>query len=600
MEQRIRFCTSKDGTRIAYSTIGSGPPLVKAATWLGHLQFDFDSPVLRHWSRDLARYHSFTRYDDRGCGLSDRDVESSTFENWVEDLEAVVDSLGLEKFALLGLSHGGALSIAYTARHPERVSHLILYGASALGRANARSSMRDLEELNAMLTLTRIGWGTGNPAYEQFFTSIFMPDGKAEERHWFTELQKKSTTPENAVRFIKEFLQINVQDLLPKITVPTLILHSRGDLVLPFDDGRDLATRIPHSHFVPLNSRNHILMEDEEAWKEFLVETRKFLGVSDQPRGGRDDYRSEILAQELVSLLEHTSEIELSKYRVVGSYTRYDEKTRNALKDLKQKIVGGLQSSNVSKHENYLIWARPGRGKTFFVNQVTETLTYPRPRIEKTPGSFELNHCKVEFVQLNLAEDEEPDARSILSTSEKSDKPYLLFVDEVDGKSDSSWPYETLLPYLDSSKTIPRVFVLAGSSGDSMAEMKSLIASRPKGADLISRIPDSNQFEIPSMTLGDKILVTLASLRRAGHDTGRDVAEVEKLALYYVAKNEGLDSARQLREFALRCLERMPIEEDRLKFDHLFAPGDQANKEFWLGARTVVPQLFNSYLAVRD
>jgi len=518
----------------------------------------------------------------------------------VEDLEAVVDSLGLEKFALLGLSHGGALSIAYTARHPERVSHLILYGASALGRANARSSMRDLEELNAMLTLTRIGWGTGNPAYEQFFTSIFMPDGKAEERHWFTELQKKSTTPENAVRFIKEFLQINVQDLLPKITVPTLILHSRGDLVLPFDDGRDLATRIPHSHFVPLNSRNHILMEDEEAWKEFLVETRKFLGVSDQPRGGRDDYRSEILAQELVSLLEHTSEIELSKYRVVGSYTRYDEKTRNALKDLKQKIVGGLQSSNVSKHENYLIWARPGRGKTFFVNQVTETLTYPRPRIEKTPGSFELNHCKVEFVQLNLAEDEEPDARSILSTSEKSDKPYLLFVDEVDGKSDSSWPYETLLPYLDSSKTIPRVFVLAGSSGDSMAEMKSLIASRPKGADLISRIPDSNQFEIPSMTLGDKILVTLASLRRAGHDTGRDVAEVEKLALYYVAKNEGLDSARQLREFALRCLERMPIEEDRLKFDHLFAPGDQANKEFWLGARTVVPQLFNSYLAVRD
>src|SRR5438552_11168871 len=163
---------------------------------------------------------------DRGCGLSDRDVESSTFENWVEDLEAVVDTLGLEKFALLGLSHGGALSIAYAARHPERVTHLILYGASALGRAKARSSMRDLEELNAMLTLTRVGWGTGNPAYEQFFTSIFMPDGKAEERHWFTELQKKSTTPENAVRFIKEFLQINVQDLLPKITVPTLILHS--------------------------------------------------------------------------------------------------------------------------------------------------------------------------------------------------------------------------------------------------------------------------------------------------------------------------------------------------------------------------------------
>ena len=548
----------------------------------------------------MSKYHSYTRYDDRGCGLSDRDVESSTFENWVEDLEAVVDSLGLEKFALLGLSHGGALSIAYTARHPERVSHLILYGASALGRAKARSSMRDLEELNAMLTLTRIGWGTGNPAYEQFFTSIFMPDGKAEERHWFTELQKKSTTPENAVRFIKEFLQINVQDLLPKITVPTLILHSRGDLVLPFDDGRDLATRIPHSHFVPLNSRNHILMEDEEAWKEFVVETRKFLGVSEQARVDPEDDQSITQAKELVSLLERTSEIELSKYRVVGSYTRFDENTRNSLKDLKQKIVRGLQTSNVSKHENYLIWARPGSGKTFFVNQVTETLSRPRPETERNQIFSEMNRRNVEYVQLNLAEVEESEARSILSTTEKSDRPYLFFVDEVDSKSDRSWPYVMLLPHLDSSKTIPRVFVLAGSSGDSMAEMKSLIASRPKGADLISRIPESNQFEIPYMTLGDKILVTLASLRRAGRDTGRDVAEVEKLALYYVAKNEGLDSARQLREFALRCLERMPSEEDRLKFDHLFAPGDQANKEFWFGARNAVPQLIDSYLAVRD
>ena len=517
----------------------------------------------------------------------------------MEDLEAVVDSLGLKKFALLGLSHGGALSIAYAVRHPERVSHLILYGASALGRAKAPSSMRDLEELNAMLTLTRVGWGKGNPAYEQLFTSLFMPDGKAEERRWFTELQKKSTSPENAVRFIKEFLQTDVQDLLPRISVPTLILHSKGDLVLPFADGRNLATLIPHAHFVPLNSRNHILMEDEEAWKEFLAETRKFLGVSEQSRVDHAHYRSSMQAQELVSLLERTSEIELSKYRVVGSYTRYDEKTRNALKDLKQKIVGGLQSSTVSKHENYLIWARPGSGKTFFVNQVTETLAHPMPKGE-TQRSSERNGGNVEYVQLNLAEVDESEARSILSTAEKSDKPHLLFIDEVDGKSSKSWPYETLLPYLDSSSVTPRVFVLAGSFGDGIAEMKSLMASRPKGADLISRVPDANQFGIPSMTLGDKILVTLASLRLAGRDAGRDIAEVEKLALYYVATNDGLDSARQLREFALRCLERMPPEEDRLKFDHLFAPGDQANKEFWLGARTAAPQLIDSYLALRD
>jgi pimeloyl-ACP methyl ester carboxylesterase len=179
------------------------------------------------------------------------------------------------------MSHGGALSIDYTARHPERVSHLILYGSSALGRAKTEVSMSDLEELNAMLTLTRVGWGTGNPAYQQLFTSMFMPDGKAEEMRWFSELQKKSTSPENAVRFIQEFVQIDVQGQLSKIGVPTLVIHSRGDLVLPFQHGRELAARIKNAHFVQLNSRNHILTEDEEAWKEFLTETRRFLGIGD-------------------------------------------------------------------------------------------------------------------------------------------------------------------------------------------------------------------------------------------------------------------------------------------------------------------------------
>ena len=281
MEQRIRFCTTKDGVRLAYSMLGHGPPLVKAANWLGHLQFDLDSPIFRHWTRELSRYNEYVRYDDRGCGLSDRVVKSSTFQDWVHDLETVVDSAGLDKFALLGISQGGAVSIAYAARHPHRVSHLILYGASALGWSKIHSSPAEQEEGNAMLTLTRAGWGKDNPAYRQLFTSLFVPGGTAEQASWFNELQRKSTSPENAVRFLMEFAQIDVLDQLAKVSAPTLIIHTRGDLVNRFEDGRDLATLIRGAHFIPLESKNHILLEDEPAWKDFLVETRRFLGVKE-------------------------------------------------------------------------------------------------------------------------------------------------------------------------------------------------------------------------------------------------------------------------------------------------------------------------------
>jgi pimeloyl-ACP methyl ester carboxylesterase len=255
--------------------------LVKAANWLGHLQFDLESPIFRHWTRELSRYNEYVRYDDRGCGLSDRDVKSSTFQDWVDDLESIVDSAGLEKFALLGISQGGAVSIAYAARHPGRVSHLILYGASALGWSKIHTSPAEQEEGIAMLTLTRAGWGKDNPAYRQIFTSLFVPGGTPEQASWFNELMRKSTSPETAVRYLMEFAQIDVLDQLDKVSAPTLVIHTRGDQVNRFEDGRDLATLIRGAHFIPLESKNHILLEDEPAWKDFLAETRRFLGVKE-------------------------------------------------------------------------------------------------------------------------------------------------------------------------------------------------------------------------------------------------------------------------------------------------------------------------------
>ncbi len=279
MDQEIRFCTTPDGVRIAYSTMGHGPPLVKVANWLSHLEHDQRSPVWRHWLRELSRDHLYVRYDERGCGLSDWDVENFSFDGWVTDLEAVVVALGIERFAMLGLSQGGSVAIAYAARHPERVSHLILCGTYVRGWAKRKLPPDYLAEQEALITLTQQGWGRDSPAYRQVFTGLLVPDADEEQLHWFNELQRVSTSPENAVKFQREFGQIDVADLQPKLTVPTLVLHARGDARVAFEEGRVIAASIPGSRFVPLDSRNHLLLEHEPAWVNFLTEVRSFLGV---------------------------------------------------------------------------------------------------------------------------------------------------------------------------------------------------------------------------------------------------------------------------------------------------------------------------------
>jgi pimeloyl-ACP methyl ester carboxylesterase len=197
MEQQIRFCTTDDGVRLAYAQTGKGPPLVKVSNWLSHLERDWGSPVWRHWLAELSRDHTFIRYDERGCGLSDWDVPELSFEAWVRDLETVVNAVGVERFPLLGISQGAAIAIAYTVRHPERVSHLVLYGGYARGVLKRILTHQQREEAQTMVKLAELGWGKENPAFRQFFTTQFIPDGTAAQHQWFNELERVSTSPQN-------------------------------------------------------------------------------------------------------------------------------------------------------------------------------------------------------------------------------------------------------------------------------------------------------------------------------------------------------------------------------------------------------------------
>jgi DNA-binding SARP family transcriptional activator/pimeloyl-ACP methyl ester carboxylesterase len=272
----IQFCRAADGVRIAYATVGNGPPLVRASHWLGHLEFERQSPVWRHWTAEFSRQHTFIRHDDRGNGLSDWDVADLSFEDFVCDQEAVVDALELDRFPLIGSSKGGATAIAYAVRHPERVSHLILLGAIVLGWRR-RGDPSEVARGEAMLTMIRDGWSQDNPAYRQIFATRFMPDAGPEQYQWFDELQRITCSAKNAERFWRLNGDIDVVALLPEVRVPTLVMHLRNDGSVPFEQGRLTASQIPGARFVALEGRNHIILPHEPAWQQFVTELRGFL-----------------------------------------------------------------------------------------------------------------------------------------------------------------------------------------------------------------------------------------------------------------------------------------------------------------------------------
>jgi pimeloyl-ACP methyl ester carboxylesterase/DNA-binding CsgD family transcriptional regulator len=282
--QQIRFARSQDGVRLAYASSGSGSPVViKAATWLSHLEHDWHSPVWSHLVRELSQGARFVRYDERGCGLSDWHVTDLSFQSWIHDLECVVESVAADRFTLLGISQGAAVAIAYAVRHPDRVSRLILHGGYARGRIVRSSSDDAREEAEMMCRLAQLGWGKQDPSFRQFFTTQFIPGGTPEQHEWFNEMERLSTSPENAARFMREFNHIDVTQLLSQVRCPTLVLHSVHDVRVPFEEGRLLATSIQNAKFVPIDSRNHLLLGHEPGWQRWLDEVRQFLREDSAP-----------------------------------------------------------------------------------------------------------------------------------------------------------------------------------------------------------------------------------------------------------------------------------------------------------------------------
>jgi pimeloyl-ACP methyl ester carboxylesterase/DNA-binding winged helix-turn-helix (wHTH) protein len=277
LEQVIRFCTTSDGVRLAYATVGHGRPLVRAAHWITHLDYDWHSPVWRHWLEGLANGRTLVRYDERGCGLSDHDIEEWSFDAFVHDLETVVDEIGLERFPLLGVSQGGPVAIAYADRHPERVSRLVLIGSYAQGRRRRARTEEERREADLQVEIARVGWGRDDPTFRRFFTSSFIPDASPELWDAFAELLRRTTPAENAAQLLATWAEIDVTEAARRIEVPTLILHARDELRVPFEEARQLAALIPGSRLVPLDSRDHLLRPDDPAWGRFLDEVDAFL-----------------------------------------------------------------------------------------------------------------------------------------------------------------------------------------------------------------------------------------------------------------------------------------------------------------------------------
>lgn len=278
--QSVGFFRAPDGARIAYATSGDGPVVVKTANWLSHLEFDWRSPVWRHWLEFLSARACLLRYDERGNGLSDHDLADLSFDRWVEDLEGLVEHLGLGRFTLLGLSQGGAVAIEYAARHPEKVERLVLCGAFARGWARHDNELV-LRRWRALIELVESGWGADNPAYRQLFTTLFVPDADEEQVRWFNELQRNAARPQIAARLIEAIGNIDVVASLAQVRAPTLVMHARDDACVSREEGRRIASAIEGARFVLLDSRNHALLAADPAWRRFKEEFSAFFGADD-------------------------------------------------------------------------------------------------------------------------------------------------------------------------------------------------------------------------------------------------------------------------------------------------------------------------------
>ena len=286
LRQHVRYATASDGSRLAWAEAGQGPVLVKAANWLTHLEYEWQSPVWKHWLQFFSAHCRFVRYDERGNGMSAWNLGTLSIDQWTDDLETIIDAAQPEgPVTLMGISQGAAACIHYALRHPERVARLIFYGAYTHG-ALKRGAPDGEVKYQAMVELARVAWGADNPTFRQVFTSRFFPGGTHEQIQWFNDLCLKTTTGDIASRLFAARAQIDIPaSALAAIRVPTLVLHGRGDEVVPIDEGRLIASTIPGAEFVELDSRNHILLEHEPAWERFKEAVLSFLQQTEQPAG---------------------------------------------------------------------------------------------------------------------------------------------------------------------------------------------------------------------------------------------------------------------------------------------------------------------------
>lgn len=331
--QTVRFLRTSDGLQLAWAEAGSGPPLVKAATWLTHLEHDFESPVWHHWTNFLADHFRYIRYDERGSGMSEWNIRDLSLDRRVQDLETVVDAAGLsEPFTLMGMSQGAAVCIAYAVRHPDRVARMVLCGGYARG-ALRRTDEEANRTYEAIIRLSSL-WGSDNPAFRQVFTSRFIPGGTDEQLRWFNDLCLKTVSPELAGPLLRARADIEITALLPQVRTPTLILHGREDAVVPLAEGRLLATEIPGAQFVELDSRNHVLLEHEPAWVRFQEAVLAFTGQS--PAATEDGAFSDLSKREretLALLGEGLSNSEIAERLGISEKT-----VRNHLSHLFDKL----------------------------------------------------------------------------------------------------------------------------------------------------------------------------------------------------------------------------------------------------------------------
>lgn len=282
-KQDIRFCTSPDGVRLAIATTGSGPPLIRVSTWMSHLECDQREEDTWAAVQAFSQDHTFVRYDSRGCGLSDRRIPSLEFDNLVNDLGAVVDAHGQEPMPLFGMSCGVPIAIAYAARHPERVSRLILlngYGRAYFSAKHPEPSV--LEEANLLLHSARVGWNNDRSAFRQVFVAQLLGNADSDMRRRIDERMRLSMTPEMAERHLRSNYSMDVKAECAQVQCPTLVLHARGDQMVNFDQGRKLAAWIPGARFVPLESDSHVLLGGQPAAKQFFSEVRSFLGLDEK------------------------------------------------------------------------------------------------------------------------------------------------------------------------------------------------------------------------------------------------------------------------------------------------------------------------------